>query len=345
MSTLVSDLTAFSPFYGHRYDGRTAQALPVRVYPDGNNIRIEGEGLVRVWSRTAVKLAPPLGSAMRRLDLPDGSFVELADRPDLDRMLGNASRGWLDWLESRLSAVVAALVALIAVVVAAYLWGLPWGARLLAEQVPLRWTSALSDSTIVVLDNTYVGPTTLSEVRQASIRNAFARWRSPGNRHLPPYRLLFRDGKRIGANALALPSGDIVVTDQLVKLAGSDEEILGVLAHELGHVDRRHAMRQLIQGSFVGVTAAVWFGDVSMLAGLSTAMLSMRYSRDFEREADTYAADMMLANGVSPMALGRLLIALEESESRGSHTADAFMSTHPLTAERLEYLRQRSIQR
>ena len=54
--------------------------------------------------------------------------------------------------------------------------------------------------------------------------------------------LLFRDGGKFGANAFALPSGKIIVTDQLASLL-NDEQIVGVLAHELGHVVYRHGMR------------------------------------------------------------------------------------------------------
>ncbi|MFT4172081.1 MAG: M48 family metallopeptidase [Rhodocyclaceae bacterium] len=348
MSTSASERAA--TVQGRRYDGRSTRALPVCVRVDGDSVRLDGEGLVRVWPLDAVKLDPPLGSTARRLRLPDDSFIELDDRPDLDALFGGRSRGWLDRLESHLSAALGALAVIVGLAVVAYLWGLPWAARVVAEHVPPTWTAALSDSTIALLDKAYVGPSKLPAARQAQIREAFARWRPPAGRTRPPYRLWFRDGRVFGANALALPSGDIVVTDQLVALADSDDEVLGVLAHELGHLDRRHALRQLIQGSFVSVAAAAWMGDISGLAALSTAVLSMHYSRDFEREADAYAADMMQANAVDPMALGKLLAALESAQHRDGNGDDgdgaqAFMSTHPVTAERLDYLRQRAAQR
>ncbi|MFY0104218.1 M48 family metallopeptidase, partial [Acinetobacter baumannii] len=75
--------------------------------------------------------------------------------------------------------------------------------------------------------------------------------------------------------------------------------LMGVLAHELGHVHRRHLMRRLIQSSAIAATATLLFGDVSaVLANIPTVLLDLKYSRDIEREADDYAIAMFKANGL-----------------------------------------------
>ena len=97
---------------------------------------------------------------------------------------------------------------------------------------------------------------------------------------LKPKNLLdgiFAENKPIvGANAFALPGGDIVVTDALVKLVGEGDGLTGVLAHEAGHVEYRHGLRQVIQSSAIGATAALLFGDVStILSGVPAALLTL----------------------------------------------------------------------
>ncbi len=100
----------------------------------------------------------------------------------------------------------------------------------------------------------------------------------------------------------------MVLLDQLVTLAANDDEIYGVLAHELGHVHYHHGMRMLLQSSAVALLLTAWVGDVStLLASLPAGLLQARYSRDFEAQADDYAAATLLANGIPPSRLADLL--------------------------------------
>jgi predicted Zn-dependent protease len=115
-----------------------------------------------------------------------------------------------------------------------------------------------------------------------------------------------------------------------------------VLAHELGHVHERHALRGVIQSSVVGVLVAVWLGDVSSLAtALPAAVLDARYSRDFEREADAYAAELLRANGADALAFAEFLARLEVAHGGGGPAPAllAYLASHPATAERIRRLR------
>ncbi|MBC7860647.1 MAG: M48 family metallopeptidase, partial [Burkholderiaceae bacterium] len=147
-------------------------------------------------------------------------------------------------------------------------------------------------------------PSRLSAAYQTRLREQFAALRQPRGEQTA-YRLEFRAGA-IGPNALALPNGVIVLTDDMVRLADSDEALLGVLSHELGHVQRHHSTRQILQALGLGIMLNLWVGDVSStLSAAPAILLTQRYSRDFEREADQYAIDMMRANSrpLEPMAV------------------------------------------
>jgi Zn-dependent protease with chaperone function len=148
--------------------------------------------------------------------------------------------------------------------------------------------------------------------------------------------LEFRTSRAIGPNAFALPGGIIVITDELVALAKSDDELLAVLAHELGHVRLRHTMRRLLESSAVAMLIAGITGDIastsSLAASAPAVLLQSKFSRDNETEADRFAFDLMRRAGIDPKYFAVLLARLEAK--RGPGPFPAFLSSHPPSAER-----------
>jgi Zn-dependent protease with chaperone function len=163
-------------------------------------------------------------------------------------------------------------------------------------------------------------------------------------------RIEFRRSEALGANALALPSGVVVVTDGLVALAKDTDDVVAVLAHEVGHLEGRHSMRAIVQSALVSGLIMLVVGDVSALAAAApAALLNARYSRDLEREADAYASDALRAIGVRPTRLADMLERMEAEHSKagreGPTDAFSYLSTHPTTEERLTALRRGSEKR
>jgi Zn-dependent protease with chaperone function len=245
-----------------------------------------------------------LEHAPRILYLPDGGRVHVSD-PRLDKML--AANGYREprvvrWQRNWLLSLLA-LVSVLALLLSGYQWGLPWVADKAALHMPAALEKKIGEGELDLLDESFLAPSELDPVVQARLQRLFSQLRQPRSEKTP-YRLEFRRS-HIGPNAFALPSGVIVMTDELVKLADNDQAVLAVLGHELGHVQRRHSLRRLMQALGVGVLVNVWVGDASsVVTAIPTVLLDRKYSRDFEREADQYAIDMMQANGVplEPMA-------------------------------------------
>lgn len=143
-------------------------------------------------------------------------------------------------------------------------------------------------------------------------------------------------------NAAALPGGRIFVNTGLITKADSAEEIAGVLAHEMAHVNKRHGVRSLIsqRGPLL---AMKWLlgGEAGLgkavVAG-SGLLIGMSFSRDFEREADDGGWNYLIAAHIDPRGLGRFLGKLQNDEEALGIQRNRSLSTHPATGERTRHL-------
>ncbi len=138
-------------------------------------------------------------------------------------------------------------------------------------------------------------------------------------------------------NAFALPGNTIVVADEFVRLAAQDDEIAAVLAHELGHLEKRHGIQSLLRNSMALLVVASVTGDLSTLTAFAGTvpflLLQNGYSRGLEREADAYALVLMKERGINPGAFTSILKKMEAARpEKGPNFS--YLSTHPDTKER-----------
>jgi len=331
------------------FDGRSSRAHAVRLQVgDGQAVLHDADGgELRRAPLASLRVSERIRRGPRLVTFPDGAYCEIVDHASFDAMLAATGfrEGWVSRAQNSWRLAGLSLLGLAMFVVVAYIWLLPWTAALVARTIPSGLEAQLGSATLESLDRGLVAPSALPAAEQQRIRDNFAALRRPADPG-HDYRILFRKGGEIGANALALPGGTIVVTDELVKLLGTGPAMTGVLAHEAGHVTQRHGLQQAFQASAVGVVAAYFLGDVSsLLATVPAAMLSMRYSRNHEREADAFAVEVLRDNHLPPSALADALRQLEAAHGAGKGAAAAddeeegFFSTHPLTRERIEAIR------
>lgn len=133
-------------------------------------------------------------------------------------------------------------------------------------------------------------------------------------------------------NAFAGPGGQIVIYEGLIAAAGSAEEVAAVLAHEIGHVVQRHAARSLVRELGLDFIVTLLFGDLE-LGSVGWELLNLRYSRDFEREADARALSLLAAAGIDSRGEVEAFERAQLDEAiRGR--IHPLLSTHPPTAER-----------
>ena len=327
------------------FDGRSSVSHAVTLgLARAGVLRVSGPGIEREELLSRVEISEAMGNAPRRLMFPDGAVCEVARQPGLDALLAAAGHGepLVARIQARWRWALVSAVALLALLVGGYRWGLPWAAEWIAARVPAAVVASVSQQTMKALEELLFQPTALPAQRQRRIADAFARMH-PAAAGPVQHRVLFRSAPEMGANALALPDGTIVVTDELVALAATDDGILAVLAHELGHVHERHGLRLMVESSIVGFALAWYLGDVSSIAAsVPAALLQARYSREHERAADAYGARMLKANGMSPALLADMLEKLQASHADGEADEPGrdYLSSHPATRERIRALRE-----
>ena len=142
-------------------------------------------------------------------------------------------------------------------------------------------------------------------------------------------------------NALALPGGQVLLLRGLIDDAQTPDEVAGVLAHEIGHVARRHPMETAIKGSAISILIGLLIGDVTggtVVAGIAQTMIGAAYGRDAEREADAIALDLL--NGANIRADGVVAFFDRVAAKQGAHERDiSIISSHPMSADRAAMFR------
>ncbi len=140
-------------------------------------------------------------------------------------------------------------------------------------------------------------------------------------------------------NAFTLPGGSIYMFSGLLQKTESAEELAGILAHEIEHVERRHVLESLMNGLLLTALVNFVMGDVSAIILLdpSTAaqILSLRLSRDMERQADQGALRRLQSAGISPR--GMVDFFARSSQDDPTTSKLSFLSTHPFTEERARF--------
>jgi beta-barrel assembly-enhancing protease len=172
-----------------------------------------------------------------------------------------------------------------------------------------------------------------------------------------PYTFRFHVARNPALNAFALPGGYIVMHSELILRAQTASELLGVLAHEMAHVTKQHGTRNLIASAGAAVTIQALLGDASgLLSAVATAapfLLTQKYSRGFEREADREGFELLQRAGVDATGMLSFFEKVKAEEEKAAAKVreelgdgalltgtPEFLSTHPAADSRIEAMRE-----
>lgn len=303
---------------GFFYDGQTARKSDIELEVDDQGIISADTPLIQSVSIKEIIFSRRIGSIPRTLTFPSGSVFETNDHETLEKWLREhqISHGLVHKLESSTQYAVGALVFMILFIAGNYFYGIPWFSKLAANALPVEASIYIGHGAMETMDERFFSKSGLDVERRRSLTEQFARLLpNAENKTKMEYKLLFRSGDFVGANAFALPDGTVVITDELIKLAKHDEEILSILLHEIGHVEHRHSLRRVISHSGLAVLTVLITGDVGsageMVLALPNILMDSAYSRDHEWEADSYALETMQKNGISTSRFADIMKRLE----------------------------------
>jgi predicted Zn-dependent protease len=157
-----------------------------------------------------------------------------------------------------------------------------------------------------------------------------------------PYRYdfhLLRDPQSI--NAFALPGGQIFITYALFSKLENEDQLAGVLGHEIGHVVGRHSAERIAkQGLTQGILSGVMVGgggESGQMAAMIANLVNMKYGRGDELESDDLGVRFMIDAGYQPEQMIGVMKILKAAG--GGKRTPEFQSTHPDPANRIEHIR------
>lgn len=313
-------------------DGVTSDRREVGLLPTGNGL------LLLLPDGQEERLA--FGELLMVSDLPDRTVIGRRSRPDWRLVarprLPERERARLRRARARPARTAALYLAVTALLLggAALLWFR--GGPLLeaaAPRVPAAITRPLGEAVVAQISG---GRFCTSPEAAAALAGLAARLAPEGGMVEP---ITLRIADLPVANALAAPGGQVLLTRGLIAEASGPDEVAGVLAHELGHIQHRHATRMLLRN--LGMSVLLGGSDIGRL---SDTLLSHAMSRDMEREADAFALAALARAGVSPKGLVAFFerhqprATKEGASGRGRDlfaTLGTYASTHPPTPERL----------
>jgi beta-barrel assembly-enhancing protease len=211
----------------------------------------------------------------------------------------------------------------------AYLVIIPWIGELVANRVSKEWETNLGDNIYQSMISGY----TIDQQRTKAI-NQF--YRSSG--YKIPYHVRITVVKEKELNAFALPGGNIIVHDALLRKLQYPEQLAALLGHEASHISERHSLRNIFRTfsrqMFLSLILGNSSGMASVLIEQADALKALHYSRSLETEADNLGLALMEINGIDLNGMLTLMQILQKET--GSAEPSSFLSTHPVFSERIK---------
>lgn len=327
-------------------DRSTNHLAVAELFGDGSIVLRDKETRQVFWQSTngtGYSFGDSIPGLATELQLENGAYF-VPDDPAFRWPNNRSGNRTVQWLEDHWTGVLVA-----AIVTPLFLFwmlfsGIPAAAQASVGLIPDAVSEKLGEQTLYVLNEAFLTESTLPAEQQQQVRerwqNTLSRLDIPSER----YQLLIKNSESFGANAMALPNGTVVVTDDIIRLLNEQPDALtAVLLHEIGHVEHQHSLKLISQSIASSLLFAVLFNDIEgigeLVLGASSGLLQSAFSRDMERDADQFAHQHLKQLGIPATAFADAMQALMSSQPEdGSDHASLlkYFRTHPDTLERIE---------
>lgn len=152
-----------------------------------------------------------------------------------------------------------------------------------------------------------------------------------------PYHIDIVVIKSSTVNAVTFPGGLIVIYSGLIEICETPEQLAAVIAHELAHVVKRDSLKKLFQE--LGISAAVSLftgGSTGSIDEMISVIVQSHFSRETERKADVFAAELLMKSNLSPKHLADFFNVLSHNQQKAEKAGlFKYLSSHPDTHERI----------
>lgn len=292
-------------------------------------------------------LSDRIGSANRKITFSDGSIFETSDNDGIDVLFNNTSL--IHSLESKWRWAVSAVILFLVVGFTTVRIGFPWASKEIAYALPIYVNEKLSEGTLEFLDEYLLDESDLPQAQQDEVYKNFYKLVDALEDKEFNYRLHIR---KMGqeSNAFSLPSGEIILTDELLKTAENKEQIDSILLHEIGHVKYRHGLQQVVHSSLISTAISMMTSDLTVLEDLLVVMpvflVESNYSRSHEYEADNFLFGKMIELDMDPIHFANILgeITKDDGIDDNLEKSIQYFSSHPETLERINNAKKQSKQ-
>ena len=345
-------------FSGSLFDGKSAQKQPVRIELTPHHITLTIPGRFAVnwpysdirWAAETIpfhiehQLNTSKKEILETLVVEDPDFYENCRRIAPDDFFRSIAKNSFNW-----KILSAGILILLLFFYAAFKIVPNYFVDQLVDKIPVEWEETLGDGVLSAFP-VEKNP----DPKVMALLTDILRLLKQSKPEETPYNLKVFILPTEQINALALPGGNIIVFEGLLKIADSPEELAGVLAHEVQHIFLKHSTRGILRNLASGMLLTLVLGDANAVmesvVGIAGQLNTLGYNRKMETEADIKGMELMLDAKINPQGMlsifKKLLIEelkLEGNKKNSSTSKNAkevfsYLSTHPSAKSRLNKL-------
>ncbi|HSG31489.1 MAG TPA: M48 family metallopeptidase [Thermodesulfobacteriota bacterium] len=332
-------------FQGLYYDGRSARRHDVEVTLTRDSLRIDAD----TFSNTITWLYPRITQVK---DIYSENEVRLQYGQELPEILIIRDKSFIGSLRSispqfgrnfsrhgsdkRIKTVAYVFIALFISAVLLHKWIVPPLMNIMVEKFPVTWEEKIGKSFISQISKGFG----VCEDERLNTQIDKIKDRLGATLDSSKYKYNITIVNNSLVNAFALPGGEIILFRGLIEKSNRPEEVAGVVAHEIQHIEQRHFTKILIKELSIGIFLGLMIGDsqvVGTALNYANMLRSLAYKRSEESSSDAEGMKMLIKAGIDPKGMVDFFEIMKK-EYDGTTEVSEYLSTHPNTENRIEKL-------
>lgn len=334
------------------FDGKSSQLHHGQLILQANHweIILQDEGGIynRVtWPIAEIKPSEFVGNTnifkigdfpQQTLECNEPTLSQILKKKYPNTKLYNQTSSWA--LSASFGVIMFIAIGIMLIAFCIYKYAIPPIAAAFAEKVPIEYEEKWGDSmlkNIVSPENNFGDFNYIENDSLSALANQFINEIDFETN----YKVKITVVKKDQINAFALPGGNVVVFDALLKKLKTKEEFIALLGHEVAHITQKHTLKNLFRSLSGYIFISLITSDINGISAIlfenANSIYNLGYSRELEAEADSFAQKTMAKNQVNPQGLLDLFLVLN---SASKLEPSEILSTHPLTKVRISFAKK-----